>query len=255
MRKLAERKRSGEKDSLQRWFKEEWVNVCEKGDGPGGFAICGSGEGIDNPEEYPYCRAYHKLPGTTVVTAQELTEEEIEKMCAKKRSLEQGIDGKPTRIILPKSTRDRVKTQRQSKSQKGGSSVKIPQSVKDDALLGIKLMNLGFKGGTQTGWDRAEQLAYDDTIDVGSLADMRTWFARHGPDAKNGGTSYPGFCKWLEDGMPMDSGFSKYRGAVSWLIWGGDAAYEWLKSTKIRNLVENAYPKRKKSPTKNNLYC
>ena len=31
--------------------------------------------------------------------------------------------------------------------------------------------------------------------------------------------------QWIEDGMPMDRGFSKYRGAVSWLIWGGDAAY------------------------------
>jgi hypothetical protein len=99
-------------------------------------------------------------------------------------------------------------------------------------------MRRGFKGGTRTGWDRAEQLAYDEYIDGESLADMRTWFARHGPDAKNGGTSYPGFCKWLEDGMPMDRGFSKYRGAVSWLIWGGDAAYEWIKSSNIKKKLK-----------------
>ena len=248
------KKKSGKKDDLQRWFKEEWVNVCEKGDGPGGFAICGSGQGIDDPENYPYCRAYYKLPGTQVVTAQELTQEEIDTMCADKRSREQGIDGKPTRITLPKSTRSRVKSQRKNE-QRGGNRVKIPKKVKDDALLGIELMDRGFKGGTQTGWDRAEQLAYDEYIDSGSLADMRTWFARHGPDAKNGGTSYPGFCKWLEDGMPMDRGFSKYRGAVSWLIWGGDAAYEWLKSSKIRKIVETDFPNRKKSPKNNNLYC
>ena len=34
------------------------------------------------------------------------------------------------------------------------------KKVKDDALLGIKLLDNGFKGGTQTGWDRAEQLPY-----------------------------------------------------------------------------------------------
>ena len=53
----------------------------------------------------------------------------------------------------------------------------------------------------------------------------------------------------------MDREFSKYRGAVSWLIWGGDAAYEWLKTPNVRKLIEEAFPKRKKSPKNNNLYC
>ena len=100
---------------LQRWFREQWVNVCETGDGPGGYAICGSSKGVDNPEKYPYCRAYYKYPGTTVVTAPELTQKEINTMCKKKRSLEQGIDGKPTRIVLPKKTRSRVKKKRMQK--------------------------------------------------------------------------------------------------------------------------------------------
>jgi hypothetical protein len=97
---------------LQRWFNEQWVNVCESGEGPGGYAICGSGKGLDNPKQYPYCRAYYKYPGTTVVTAPELTSEEIDTMCKKKRSLEQGIDGKPTRIFLPKKPRNRVQKKR-----------------------------------------------------------------------------------------------------------------------------------------------
>ena len=83
---------------------------------------------------------------------------------------------------------------------------------------------------------------------------MRTWFARHGPDAKNGGTSYPGYLRWIEDGKPFTGkGKNKYRGAVSWLIWGGDAAYLWLKTIKIRKLLYRYYPKRKISPKKNNL--
>ena len=117
------------------------------------------------------------------------------------------------------------------------------------------MLKNGFAGGTKTGWDRAKQLANDTKIDVSSLADMRTWFARHGPDARNGGTSYPGYCKWLQDGQPTNNPSRNYRGAVSWLIWGGDAAYEWLKTKEIRNLIENEYPQRKKSITKNNLGC
>lgn len=239
---------------LKRWYKEQWVNLCEKGDGPGGYAVCGSGKGIDNPKKYPYCRAYYKLPGTTVVTAQELTKKEIEAMCKEKRSKEQGIDGKPTRIMLSKKTRERVKSQRKA-SQVGGASIPIPKDVKEAAETGNVMINAGFEGGTQTGWNRGLQLANDKSIDSKSLADMRTWFARHGPDAKNGGTSYPGYCQWLADGSPMDHGFSRYRGAVSWLIWGGDAAYLWLKSTKVRNIIEKEFPARKKSPKNNNLGC
>ena len=74
--------------------------MCEKGDGPGGYKVCGSGKGIDDPKNYPYCRAYYKLPGTTVTTAQELTREEIDIMCQVKRSKKQGVDGKPTRVLL-----------------------------------------------------------------------------------------------------------------------------------------------------------
>ena len=136
--------------------------------------------------------------------------------------------------------------------QSGGGQVKIPINVKKAALKGIELLDKGFKGGTQTGWDRARQLA-GDYIDPESLADMRTWFARHGPDARSGGTSYPGYLKWIRDGSPTDYGFNKYRGAVSWLIWGGDAAYKWLKTPKIRKMLAQMFPKRKQSSPQNNL--
>jgi hypothetical protein len=232
-------------NSLQRWYKEEWVNVCEKGDGPGGYKKCGSGKGINDLKKYPYCRAYYKLPETTVTTAQELTPNEIDIMCKAKRSKKQGVDGKPTRVTLAENI---VKGG-------GGLEIPIPIDIKKEAKLGLKLIELGFNGGTQTGWDRGAQLANDDTIDLDSLADMRTWFARHGPDAKNGGTSYPGYCKWVDDNKPMDGNKNEYRGAVSWLIWGGNPAYEWLKSNQVRNRIEKTFPKRKKSSKKNNLGC
>jgi len=229
---------------LQRWYNEQWVNVCEKGDGPGGYKLCGTGKGINDPQNYPYCRAYYKLPGTTVTTAQELTQEEIDIMCKAKRSKKQGIDGKPTRVLLSENI------------PKGGSDyIEIPLDVQKEAKLGLELIKNGFDGGTQTGWDRGKQLAYDKKIDIKSLADMRTWFARHGPDAKNGGTSYPGYCEWVRDGKPTNNSSKNYRGAVSWLIWGGNAAYQWLKTDDIINILEKAYPKRKKSVRNNNLKC
>ena len=97
--------------------------------------------------------------------------------------------------------------------------------------------------------------AFNETISVSDVAVMRAWFARHGPDAKNGGTSYPGYCKWIQDQKPTDKNYNNYRGAVAWLIWGGDAAYKWIKSKKIREVLKETYPKRKESTIKNNLTC
>lgn len=134
---------------------------------------------------------------------------------------------------------------------------RIPENVKDAARLGIRLMEGGFEGGTNTGWNRAFQLANDETIPVRDLAVMRAWFARHGPDAANGGTSYRGYRLWISEGrpaIPKTSGQARrYRGAVAWLIWGGDAAYLWLKSTPIRKALKEAFPERKEASTKNRL--
>lgn len=248
---------------LNRWFDEKWVNLCEKGDGPGGFKACGTGKGVDSPENYPYCRAYFKKPGTTVVTVEELKqffpnefETIVDGMCEKKRSLPQGMDGKPTRVMLPDHVYAKIKKERMvgaGSIDTDIANIPIPTAVKDQALLGLQMMELGFSGGTQTGWDRGKQLAYNGTIDIKSLADMRTWFARHGPDASGGGTSYPGYCKWVNNGMNLEQGYNQNRGAVSWLIWGGDAAYKWLKETHIRHALQTFFPKRKSSPKQVNL--
>lgn len=264
MARISKLSKKSEKKSndLNRWYREKWVNLCEKDkNGPGGFAVCGSGDGIENPQKYPYCRAYYRRPGTTVVTAQELQKyfpEYIEKMCKEKRSKEQGIDGKPTRIRLPKYIYEKIKKIREQEVRQtgGGDYIKIPSDVRKTAELGIKLLDMGYLGGTQTGWDRAKQLAFNEFIDIYSLADMRTWFARHGPDASNGGTSYPGYCSWIKNGKPINKeNTENYRGAVSWLIWGGDAAYKWLKTLKVRTILEKDFPNRKASSIVNNLGC
>ena len=131
----------------------------------------------------------------------------------------------------------------------------VPEDVQEQAKLGLTLIENGFKGSTQTGIDRGRQLSKDKKISIDTLYKMRTWFSRHGPDAKNGGTSFPGYCKWINDGSSdgseKDTNKSIYRGAVSWLLWGGNAAYKWLKTDNIRQLLK----KGKKSTSKININC
>lgn len=207
---------------LRRWHREAWVNVCERGDGPGGYKVCGSGG-----KRKPYCRPYYKVSGTKVVTARQLSPSERRMMCRKKRS------SGDKRVVLPKRIRSRSASPRASSNK-----VPIPSAVKTAALKGIKLRKLGFNGGTETGWKRARQLAYNDYVDPHTLRVMRAWFARHGPDASSGGTSYPGYKKWVKAGRPLDVGKNELRGAVAWLIWGGDPAYRWVNSKKIEKILD-----------------
>lgn len=145
--------------------------------------------------------------------------------------------------------------------------MKVPNDVRRHATLGIKMMNAGFAGGTQTGWDRAYMLQ-SGSISTEIASVMRAWFARHGPSAANGGTSYVGYIHWLEccaewrkargiaanerweagdlittrrkveqwlrdtdqSHAPhnIDAQMKRFRGAVSWLIWGGTPALLWI---------------------------
>lgn len=135
-----------------------------------------------------------------------------------------------------------------------GNQIRIPARVQKEAKRGLKLLKLKFRGGSPAGWKRGQQLAQNKVISLKDLAAMRTWFARHGPDAQTGGTSYPGYCRWLNQGEPTDEPNS-HRGAVAWLLWGGDAAYLWLKEKKIRATLRAEYPTRKEAPIGNRLAC
>ena len=128
--------------------------------------------------------------------------------------------------------------------------VTIPVKVKNECRLGLYLIHRGFAGGTESGIARAKQLSSEKQVDVETLVKMRAWFSRQGPDAQHGGTSYPGYLKWVNKGCPIDKKTNDYKGAVAWLIWGGDAAYIWLKRPKIRKLLFDFNPKLKQSSEK-----
>jgi|UniRef100_A0A6C0AM70 hypothetical protein len=114
--------------------------------------------------------------------------------------------------------------------------VKVPENVKKTALYAFKLKKLGFRGGHETGWKRAKQLATKDEIPIEDVKYMRAWFARHIY------ASYPTYKKWKNAGRPKDKEWHNKNGVISWLIWGADSAFKWVNSKKIINLLNKHYP-------------
>ena len=111
-----------------------------------------------------------------------------------------------------------------------GGKHRVPDSVKKAAQIGLDMHKLGFKGGTTTGWNRARQLINCDTISTKTIKTMKAWFARHSY------TSQPGYRKWVKNGKPVipnKDNKNIYRGAVAWLIWGGDPAYDWVSKIEV----------------------
>ena len=103
--------------------------------------------------------------------------------------------------------------------------IKIPVSVKREAQFSFKLKKLGFHGGTSTGWNRARQLAEEETITLEDLRNMKAWFARHVF------TSYPGYKDWVETGKPTDDPkWHRTNSIIAWLIWGGSSGFRFVTS-------------------------
>lgn len=85
--------------ALQRWFKEEWVNVCEKDD-KGNYKPCGRQAATRKAEDYPYCRPLHRVDKNTPRTVGELSEQELTQMCERKRATDPGQGSTPTRVFV-----------------------------------------------------------------------------------------------------------------------------------------------------------
>jgi hypothetical protein len=119
--------------------------------------------------------------------------------------------------------------------------IRVPQNVKKAALYAFKLQKIGFKGGLETGWKRAKQLATQTKIPIQDLKYMRAWYARHIY------ASYPTYKKWKNAGMPHTSEWFNKHGIISWLIWGGSPGFKWVNSQKNINLLNNFYNKEYKA--------
>jgi hypothetical protein len=70
--------------SLNRWFKEQWVNVC-KPIGNGKYQKCGRKK--SSSKGYPYCRPLKRINSKTPRTVGELSRSEIKRRCSKKHKI------------------------------------------------------------------------------------------------------------------------------------------------------------------------
>lgn len=147
----------------------------------------------------------------------------------------------------------KTKKGRRDEEERRGREFRVPKKVKEEAELSLYMKRkLGYEGGTETGMRRAVQLSTRECVGTETLKQMRHWMSRHGPDARNGGTSYNNYVKWVSLGKPEDRP-REFRGAVAWLMWGGDPAYLWIKEEKVRNALRRDFPSGKASPRGNRL--
>ena len=72
---------SGDKEGkLDRWYKEKWINVCER-DSKVRFLPCSS----KDSKRYPYCRPSIKVTKNTPKTVKEISTKKKKEMCQKKK--------------------------------------------------------------------------------------------------------------------------------------------------------------------------
>jgi len=70
--------------ALERWFEEEWVDVCSrKKGGPGGYSPCGHKKG--DGEGRGYCRPLKRVSPSTPRTVSELGRGEAGSICRARR--------------------------------------------------------------------------------------------------------------------------------------------------------------------------
>lgn len=126
-----------------------------------------------------------------------------------------------------------------------------PLAVARSARLGLLLHARGFAGGTEAGLRRARQLAAGRPVGPTDQRVMWAWFRRHGPDASNGGTSFPGYVRAMR-AYAADRSAAKrrrgsaWRGAVAWFLWGGDAGYAWIMGCEPGRETARAAPTRRR---------
>jgi hypothetical protein len=64
---------------LNRWFNEQWINVCELP------KIVPCGRSIASMKSYPYCRPMYRITDDTPKTISELSKKELKSRCQHKR--------------------------------------------------------------------------------------------------------------------------------------------------------------------------
>jgi hypothetical protein len=94
---------------------------------------------------------------------------------------------------------------------------KPPQNVANVAQKGLLLRKKYNRGGTGVGITRAYQLSKKENISLSTVKRMYSFFKRHSV-----------FKEYHGQNPPSNS-------EISWLLWGGDVGFEWVKDIIDKN--------------------
>ena len=215
--------RTNSPSGLKRWYKEKWIDLNRPIDKNGHYYPCGR-QSIKRGSKYPLCRPSVRVNSGTPRTVSEISKKSIKKAKSEKKGSKRIQFGSGE--VFP-----------QYYGKSSDVMIKVPKKVKKVAEYSFKLKKMGFGGGLKTGWLRAKQLATKSEIPIEDLKFMRNWFARHIY------ASYPSYHKWIKAGKPNETYWHNKHGIISWIIWGGTPAFEWVNSQSNINVLNKHYNK------------
>lgn len=96
------------------------------------------------------------------------------------------------------------------------------QSMISNARKGLELRRKFNRGGTQIGVSRARDIINNRDLSDSTIKRMWSYFRRHEVDKQADG--------WGSEGNPS-------AGYIAWLLWGGDAGYNWARA-RMRDMGE-----------------
>lgn len=250
------RKPSSRSPGLSRWYKEEWVDlnrpIKDSRNKIIGYQKCGRNSIKKSLKKslkkYPLCRPSKRITRSTPRTYKEIKKSSIQKAKREKEKVKgsKNISFGGTVSVSNGTGSSQKGTGPGSPQYYGKRSdvmIKVPKSVRDAAVYAFDVKKLGFKGGIETGWKRAKQLATKESIPIEDLKYMRNWFARHIY------VSYPAYKSWIESNKPIGTDWFNKRGIIAWLIWGSTPAFKWVNSKKNVELLNKYYNKNYKVVT------
>lgn len=86
-----------------------------------------------------------------------------------------------------------------------------PATVAKEAAKGLLLRKRFKRGGTAVGVRRAVQLSKREPVSIETVQRMHSFFSRHAVNKRPG---------WDNPDRPSN-------GYIAWLLWGGDAGWDW----------------------------
>ena len=92
-----------------------------------------------------------------------------------------------------------------------------PQTLAENAEMGLRLRREFHRGGTQIGIARARDLRARKRLSEDTIKRMASYFARHAVD---------------KQAADFGNRRNPSAGYIAWLLWGGDEGRDWAERKK-----------------------